>query len=181
MILSQLSQAPLWLRLLIAALATWRLSSLFVNKNEEGPGKILHRIRDWAGAYELGDDDEPLTSLGRLFACIWCMSVWVGLCVSIIVIMPFWGVLIPFALSATAILIKEIAMEHGNFDIGQIDIKEAFEGASGTHSTIVFPEPKSTLLMNGSSVMFNFREKKPNRWYRFWQRVLLGWVWKDYK
>jgi len=101
--LSQLSQSPLWLRLLIATLATWRLSSLLVN--EDGPGKLLRRIRDWAGAYELGDDDEPITSLGKLFACIWCMSVWVGAFLALVAITPFWIVLIPFALSAAAIAI----------------------------------------------------------------------------
>lgn len=75
---SELLSQPLWLRLLVAALATWRLSSLLVNPGEAGPANLLHRLRDWAGAYELGEDDEPRTSLGRLFACVWCMSVWMG-------------------------------------------------------------------------------------------------------
>jgi hypothetical protein len=104
--LTDLLSQPMWLRLLIAALATWRLSSLLVNQREAGPANLLHRIRDWAGAYELGDDDEPITSLGRLFVCVWCMSVWVGAVLAVIAITPFWALLIPFALSAVAILIQ---------------------------------------------------------------------------
>ncbi len=106
-----LNQAPLWLRLLIAALATWRLSSLLVNQNEEGPGKLLNRIRDWVGVYELGQDDEPLSNLGRLFACVWCMSIWVSLVLAAIAITSLWIVLIPFALSAVAILIQGIVIK----------------------------------------------------------------------
>jgi hypothetical protein len=104
---SELTNQPLWLRLVIAALATWRLSSLLTNPNEAGPGNLLNRIRDVAGAYELGEDDEPLTNLGRLFACIWCMSVWVGLLFAIVVITPLWVLGIPLALSAVAILMNE--------------------------------------------------------------------------
>ena len=97
----------MWLRLLIAALATWRLSSLFVNQREQGPGKLLHKIRDWAGVYELGDNDEPITSFGKLFSCVWCMSVWVGTALAVIVITPCWVLTIPFALSAIAVTIQE--------------------------------------------------------------------------
>jgi hypothetical protein len=104
--LNDLLSQPLWLRLIVAALATWRLSSLLVNKNEAGPANLLHRIRDWAGAYELGEDDEPITSLGKLFSCVWCMSVWVGAALAVIAITPCWALLIPFALSAVAILIN---------------------------------------------------------------------------
>ncbi len=109
-----LNQAPLWLRLLIAALATWRLSSLLVNPNEVGPGKLLHKIRDWAGIYELGEDDEPLTNLGKLFACIWCMSMWVAVPVAIMAVSPIWALLIPLALSAAAIIAHECIQNSKN-------------------------------------------------------------------
>lgn len=108
--LSLLNQ-PLWLKLLVAALATWRLSSLLVNPNEAGPGKLLHKIRDFVGAYELGDDDEPLTSLGGLFACVWCMSVWIGAVLAVLAITPLWALLIPFALSAVAIVIQSVVVK----------------------------------------------------------------------
>ena len=109
--LTDLLNQPLWLRLLIAALATWRLSSLLVNKNEAGPANLLHRIRDWAGAYELGEDDEPITSLGKLFSCVWCMSVWVGAALAVVVITPCWALLIPFALSAVAIVMNMMVVD----------------------------------------------------------------------
>lgn len=46
---------------------------------------------------------------------------------------------------------------------------------------ITVPEYKSTLLINGSSIAFNFADNKPCLWRRFWQLLLLGWKWEDYK
>ena len=112
MILSQLSQTPLWLRLLIAALATWRLSSLLVN--EGGPGDVFHRMRDRFGAYVLGEDDRPQTNLGRLFACVWCLSVWAAVPVSMLAVTPLWVLLIPLALSAAAIALNEMIQNSRN-------------------------------------------------------------------
>lgn len=37
----------------------------------------------------------------------------------------------------------------------------------------------SVLEMNGDSVRFHFRNKKPNWWFRMWYRLLLGWRWFD--
>lgn len=45
----------------------------------------------------------------------------------------------------------------------------------------IFPVPKSTLLINGNSIRFNFTDKKPCAWWRFWQWLLLGWKWEDYE
>ena len=103
--LSQLSQVPLWLRLLIAALATWRLSSLLVN--EDGPNDMFLIIRARFGTHLIRDDDRPESNLGRLFSCVWCMSVWVSAFLALVAITPFWIVLIPFALSAAAIAIDK--------------------------------------------------------------------------
>lgn len=101
--LSQLSQVPLWLKFLIATLATWRLSSLLVN--EDGPNDMFLIIRTRLGVHLIGDDDRPESNLGRLFSCIWCMSVWVGAFIALVAITPYWVLLIPFALSAAAIAI----------------------------------------------------------------------------
>ena len=111
---NELTSQPLWLRLLIAALATWRLSSLLVNQKEAGPRKILFKIRDWAGVYELDEDDEPLTDLGRLFSCIWCLSMWVAVPVAIMAVSPIWVLLIPLALSAAVIIIHECIQNSRN-------------------------------------------------------------------
>ena len=99
-----LNETPLWLRLITAAVATWRLSSLFVH--EDGPGDVFRKIRDVFGVYILGDDDRPVSQLGRLLACVWCLSVWIALVMTVVMLMPIWFVMIPFALSAIAIWIE---------------------------------------------------------------------------
>jgi hypothetical protein len=102
-----LNEAPLWLRLIVAAIATWRLSNLFVH--EDGPLDVFRKLRDVLGAYILGDDDQPLTTLGRLFSCVWCLSVWIGAALTAISFSALWVLALPFALSAAAIWIDEYA------------------------------------------------------------------------
>src|SRR4051794_40954126 len=58
--------APVWLRFLIAALATWRISHLLAN--EDGPADIIVRFRR-----RLGDG-----VLGQLMDCFYCVSIWVA-------------------------------------------------------------------------------------------------------
>lgn len=96
---------------LILALATWRLSNLLVN--EDGPWQMFTRLRTLAGVRYNGEDFqlEAPTMLAGAFACIWCMSVWVGL---------FWWALwnawpslalwttTPLAFSAAAILVDRL-------------------------------------------------------------------------
>lgn len=107
--LASLNPSPLWLKLLMAALATWRVSSLLVN--EDGPGDLLLKFRYRVGTHELDEYDRPLSNLGKLFACVWCMSVWVSVIVAVVAITPFWVVLIPLALSAVAILIQSVVRQ----------------------------------------------------------------------
>jgi hypothetical protein len=51
---------------LLLALASWRLASMLIY--ETGPFAVFDRLR--AAANRLG--------AGGVFACIWCMSVWVA-------------------------------------------------------------------------------------------------------
>lgn len=94
--------------IIILILATWRISSLLVD--ELGPFEMFDRIR-----YRLGvrynDKNIPYArnELAELFTCIWCMSVWIGLLIAILyVTIPHYTtvLLMPFALSAGAIIIK---------------------------------------------------------------------------
>lgn len=99
------------LDLIIYVLATWRLSSLFVN--EPGPGRIFQYLREFAG---IEHDEEgnktiiPETFWAELLSCVWCSSIWLGI---------FWALLdlwlpglafrlgLIFALSAGAILLEK--------------------------------------------------------------------------
>jgi hypothetical protein len=49
----------------------------------------------------------PNTMWGKLFECYWCLSVWVGILVTVIVVIDLWWLLLPFALSGGAILCVE--------------------------------------------------------------------------
>jgi len=89
-----------WLiRLIVAALATWRLTTMLWY--EFGPFDIFLRLRTAVGAHE----QPPRSFLGKLFACYWCLSFWVGLGCALVAWL-WWYALIPFALSAAAILLS---------------------------------------------------------------------------
>ena len=91
-------------KLIIAILATWRLSSLLVN--EDGPFRMFDRLRRRVGVYLTDEIGTPLSFLGRLLGCIWCASVWVAALVAAVMFTRLWVVLVPFALSAGVILIE---------------------------------------------------------------------------
>jgi hypothetical protein len=91
--------ADLALRLIVAALATWRVTSLLVN--EAGPWEMFARLRGAAG---VGLSQDLLPSI---LQCFWCCSVWVGIVITVIAILPIWWVLVPLALSAVAVVIEE--------------------------------------------------------------------------
>lgn len=100
------------LTFIIAILATWRLSAMF--SYETGPFEMFVYIRELAGIVH-DDTGEIVTDdgsfLAQLFICIWCLSVWIGAFVGIV--LWFYPVLVvlflPFALSAGAILVERLA------------------------------------------------------------------------
>jgi hypothetical protein len=60
------------LQVVLCGLAGWRLSSFFTQ--ESGPANIFGWVRTKVGATP--DDTIREGSLGELFSCDWCMSVW---------------------------------------------------------------------------------------------------------
>ena len=99
---------------IIAILATWRLSAMF--SYETVPFEMFVYIRELAGIVH-DDTGEIVTDDGsffaELFTCIWCLSIWIGAFVGIV--LWFYPVLVvlflPFALSAGAVLVERLA--HG--------------------------------------------------------------------
>lgn len=95
-------------KLVVFAMATWRLTSLFVH--EDGPFKIFHRIREWAGVIH-DKDGMPCGNNNSFFAgllsCFWCTSVWAAAIISVFSL--DWTMYVPTLLcaSAGAILIEE--------------------------------------------------------------------------
>jgi len=91
---------------LILMLATWRLSSLITH--ELGPFDIFERFRVVIGVREGEYGKYGTNQLSKGIACLWCVSVWVGLFwVVSYMLFDIWLAL-PFALSGGAILADEM-------------------------------------------------------------------------
>lgn len=104
--------------IVILVLATWRLSSLFVD--EDGLFDIFERIRTWAGVRYIArddttaiervvlDDTPPLKKvIAKWLTCRWCFSIWVGVVLAIVYTMysPIVLIVLPWAISAGSILV----------------------------------------------------------------------------
>lgn len=89
-------------------LATWRLASLIIAEN--GPFSIFQRWRSMIGVYDVGE----VSGLATLFSCIWCLSVWFGIVLTlahgVIVGWDWWLLLLPFAISALTLIINRLIL-----------------------------------------------------------------------
>lgn len=86
-------------RLSIFLLATWRISSLIYR--EHGPCHIFDRVRTAIGRTAIGVE---------LLSCFWCFSVWIGLILTPLYLIRRGAyIVLPFALSAGAILLDKVA------------------------------------------------------------------------
>ena len=93
---------------LILSLATWRIASLLIA--ERGAFDVFVKLRKAVG---IGHDAEgqpnlyPDTMLADLFSCVRCMSVWVGIVLTLVYVfvpsMLWLWLCLPLALSAAAI------------------------------------------------------------------------------
>lgn len=95
--------------LIVLILATWRISSLFVN--EDGPFGLFSFIRYGVGV-KYDEHSQPYSNnvIGSLLSCVWCFSFWVGLVLTLGYSQypnPTILVCLPFALSAGAILVNK--------------------------------------------------------------------------
>ncbi len=98
--------------LVVMALATWRISALFVH--DDGPFDCFKRLREAAGV-EHYDDGSHVSNcykgLAKILTCVWCVSVWVGIFAvfswAIAPKLVVW-LMLPFALSGAAVLVEEV-------------------------------------------------------------------------
>lgn len=98
-------ESALWL--LVGALATWRVSHMVVG--EAGPWFVFERLRIRFGVVHDADGSAIAWPSGSVLACVWCLSVWVGM---IVLLVP-WLVNVVFALSTVACLIQTWVGRHG--------------------------------------------------------------------
>jgi|SRR5437870_10436528 len=97
-------------RFLVAVFAVWRLTHLLAK--EDGPSDTLRKFRRMSGN----------GLLGTMFACFYCLSVWVGLPFAwfvggswIEVVVVWWG------LSGAAILLERVTREPAEIMITEED------------------------------------------------------------
>lgn len=83
-------------RLIVAAFATWRITSLVLR--EDGPFDALVHLRTALGR---------VAGLRALTTCLWCLSLWTGILCAALALSDGWWLLLPFALSGAAIWLEE--------------------------------------------------------------------------
>lgn len=88
---------------LVAVLATWRLTHLFMY--EAGPWFIITRLRKRFGVRHDRMGLPDAVPAGNVFACFLCFSVWSALVVVLLLWLAWW-VLAPFAVSGAAIMVE---------------------------------------------------------------------------
>ena len=82
------------------ALATWRLASIIHAEKIAKPIRWLFGVREENDIFIYPDN-----FFGDLISCFWCVSVWVG--IGILFVMMFFPLaVVPFALSAVAIIVE---------------------------------------------------------------------------
>ena len=94
--MSELGGDGLWLRLAIAALATWRVTHLLAR--EDGPFDAIARLRAWLGR------------AGGILDCFHCLSLWVAAPLALVVsTSPGAWCVVWLALSGAACLMNRFA------------------------------------------------------------------------
>ena len=96
----RINQWPSIIGLVVAALATWRITHMLLA--EYGPWYIFARLRMLAG-------DGPI---GKILDCFYCLSVWVALAFAPLLARGWLdGALVWLALSGAAILLERITAD----------------------------------------------------------------------
>ncbi len=101
------------LDIVILMFATWRLSSLLVDPEDDGPWEIFGKFRHLLGVRR--DDKTGLfygnNVVAQALMCVFCTSIWVGIAIGMSYIF-FPSIVamasLPFALSAGAIVLERI-------------------------------------------------------------------------
>lgn len=94
----------------ILVLASWRIANLLTDPLEVGPFEVLAKLRSKLGVkFDEYSIPYGTNEIGKIFSCIWCMSVWVGAVITFLYLLfPYWVMLIvglPFGLSAGIVII----------------------------------------------------------------------------
>jgi hypothetical protein len=114
-----------WLRFLVAALATWRVTHLIVY--EDGPWDVIARLRSRAGS----------GFFGRLMDCFYCTSIWAAAAATALLApAPRDWVLVWLAISGAACLVHRIEER-------PVVVEQVEENRGGTEDALLRTESGS--------------------------------------
>jgi|SRR3990167_224565 len=94
--------------LLIGALATWRIGHMLLFEN--GPFRVFRAGRERLGVRYNDIDDTVVWYRHEITTCLYCLSVWVGAAVALMLWRwpgTVW-LCVPFAFSAVSIILDDV-------------------------------------------------------------------------
>lgn len=92
------------LDVIVGSVATWRITYMLLY--ESGPFRVFRVLREKLGVmYDPHDDNRMIGYRWEITTCMYCLSVWVGAAVALLLKWRRWAVwtLLPFVFSAAAI------------------------------------------------------------------------------
>ncbi len=115
-----------WIRLILAVLATWRITHLLAR--EDGPGDVVVRLRARLGG----------SFAGRLMDCFYCLSMWVAAPLAFFVARdPADRLVAWLALSGAACLLERIGQQPTSIEL----MPEQEENDEGENQDVLRPKP----------------------------------------
>lgn len=122
-----------WMRFVLAALATWRVTHLLAR--EDGPGDIIVRFRVLLGE----------SIVGRLMDCFHCLSLWIAAAAALFVSRrPVEWLVCWLALSGGACLLERIGQE-------PVVIQPMSQSAAGDTNDVLRSETRGTTEQPGTT------------------------------
>lgn len=92
----------------LAGFACYRIAQFIVY--DDAPFQVMFKIRVWAGRYDLGENGQSRTQLGKLLSCPHCVGVWVAFGLALLL---FWRLPAVFLLTWWAISGLQSWLERG--------------------------------------------------------------------
>jgi hypothetical protein len=68
---------PDWFLFVLLTFATYRVTQLLVY--DDGPLDLIFKLRAMMGVYDLDQNGESKTNLGKLFSCPYCVGFWLAI------------------------------------------------------------------------------------------------------
>jgi hypothetical protein len=68
---------PDWFLFVVRVFAVYRAAQLLVY--DDGPNDLIFKFRATMGVYDLDQNGEPKTSVGKLFSCVYCLGLWLAI------------------------------------------------------------------------------------------------------